>query len=68
MMPYDYYRLYQAERVKSSAEIRFADAQAGKLAAAASQLFRLRPRRPQRLHAGPQRGPGRQHVRASRSG
>jgi len=29
MRPYDYYQLYQAERVKSSAEIRFADAQAG---------------------------------------
>jgi hypothetical protein len=68
MMPYDYYRLYQAERVKSSAEIRFADAQAGKLAAAASQLLRLRPRRPQRLHAGPQSGLGRQHVRTGRSG
>jgi len=68
MMPYDYYQLYQAERVKSSAEIRFADAQAGKLAAAASQVFRLRPRRPQRLHAGAQRGLGRQRVRAGRSG
>jgi hypothetical protein len=40
MMPYDSYRLYQAERPKSAAEIRHADQQAGQLAAAASGLFR----------------------------
>ncbi len=39
-MPYDSYRLYQAERAKSSAEIRHADEQAGRLASAASGLFR----------------------------
>jgi len=31
MMPYDTYRLYQAERVKSSAEIQPADMQAARL-------------------------------------
>jgi hypothetical protein len=56
MMPYDTYRLYQVERAKSPAEIRHADEQAGRLASAASSLFRgiTRPwrarRRPVRLH------------------
>jgi hypothetical protein len=40
MMPYDNYRLYQAERPKSAAEIRHADRQAGEFAAAASGLLR----------------------------
>jgi len=40
MMPYDGYRLYQAERPKSAAEIRQADRQAGQLAAAVARLFR----------------------------
>ena len=40
MMPYDTYRLYQAGRAKSPAEARHADEQAGRLAAAASRLFR----------------------------
>ncbi len=38
MMPIDTYRLHQAERVKSAAEIRRADERAGLLAAAASRL------------------------------
>ena len=40
MMPYDTYRLYQAGREKSPAEIRHTDERAGRLAAAASRLFR----------------------------
>jgi hypothetical protein len=40
MMPYDTYRLYQAERVKSSAEIERADEQAARLVSAAASLFR----------------------------
>jgi len=40
MMPYDTYRLYEAGRVKSPAEVRHADERAGQLAAAASRLFR----------------------------
>jgi hypothetical protein len=41
MMPYDSYRLYQIQRAKSSAEIRCADEQAGRLASAVSSLFRI---------------------------
>jgi hypothetical protein len=40
MMPYDIYRLYQAERVKSSAEIQRADMQAARLVSAVASLFR----------------------------
>ncbi len=40
MMPYSSYRLYQIERAKSPAEIRHADEQAGRLASAASSVFR----------------------------
>ena len=40
MMPYDTYRLYQVERAKSCAEVRRADDQLGRLASAASSLFR----------------------------
>ena len=40
MMPYDSYRLYEAERPKSAAEIRHADQQAAQFAAAVSGLFR----------------------------
>jgi len=40
MMPYDTYRLYQAGRPQSPAEVRCADERAGRLAAAASRLFR----------------------------
>jgi hypothetical protein len=39
MMPYDTYRLYQAQRVKSPAEVQHADEQAARLAAAASSLL-----------------------------
>ena len=39
-MPYDTYRLYQAERAKSSAEVRRVDEEAARLASAASSLFR----------------------------
>ena len=40
MMPYDIYRLYQAERAKSSAEIQRADMQAARLVSAVASLFR----------------------------
>jgi hypothetical protein len=40
MMPYNSYRLYQIERVKSPAEILNADEQAARLASAASSVFR----------------------------
>ena len=40
MMPSDSYRLYQVERVMSAAEVRRADEQAGRLAAAVGRLVR----------------------------
>ncbi len=40
MMPYDSYRLYQAERTKSPREIQHADLWAAQLASAVSGLFR----------------------------
>jgi hypothetical protein len=40
MMPYDTYRLYQAGRPRSPVQVRCADERAGRLAAAASRLFR----------------------------
>jgi hypothetical protein len=40
MIPYNSYRLYQIERIKSPAEIRNADEQAARLASAASSVFR----------------------------
>jgi hypothetical protein len=40
MIPYDTYRLFQIERSKSEAEIRYADDQAGRLASAGSRLLR----------------------------
>ncbi len=40
MMPYDVYRLYESERAKSHAELRRVDEQSGRLASAASSLFR----------------------------
>jgi hypothetical protein len=46
MMPYDTYRLYQADRATSPAEVRCADERAGRLAAAASRLFRSVTRPP----------------------
>ena len=57
MMPYDTYRLYQVERAKSPAEIRHADEQAGRLASAASSMFRgiTRPWRARRRPLRPRR-------------
>ena len=40
MMPYDTYRLYQAERARSPREIHHADQRAAQLASAVSGLFR----------------------------
>jgi hypothetical protein len=40
MMPYDTYRLHEAERPKTAAEIRAADERAGRLAAAVAGLVR----------------------------
>jgi hypothetical protein len=40
MVPYDTYRIYQIQRTKSLAEIRRADEQAARLAAAVSWVFR----------------------------
>ena len=62
MMPYDIYRLYQAERVKSPAEIQRADMQAARLVSAVASLFRsiTRPVRAVRR-------PGPSAVRGSRS-
>jgi hypothetical protein len=40
MMPYDTYRLHQAERVKHPEEIQRADERAAQVAAAVSWLFR----------------------------
>jgi hypothetical protein len=40
MMPYDTYRLYEAGRAKSPAEVRCAAERAGRLAAATSRLLR----------------------------
>jgi hypothetical protein len=56
MTPYDTYRLYQIERPKSVAEIRYADERAGRLAAAAARMLRrlthaARPHYPRRQHA-----------------
>jgi hypothetical protein len=45
MMPYDTYRLYRIERVPGDADIRHADEQAGRLAAAVSSLVRGLTRR-----------------------
>jgi hypothetical protein len=55
MMDYDIYRLYQIERAKSPAEIRYADEQAGQLASIASSLVRriTRPWRARRRPARP---------------
>ena len=39
MMPYQSYQLYQAERVKTAAEIRHADEQLGQLAQSLSYLW-----------------------------
>jgi hypothetical protein len=52
MMPYQSYRLYQVERAKSPAEIRYADEQAARLASAASSVLRSITR-PFRVIRGP---------------
>jgi len=61
MTPYDTYRLYQIERQKSITEVRYADEQAGRIAAAtAGALRRLthaarrqHPRRPRATARAP---------------
>lgn len=40
MMPYDTYRLYQIERVKSPRQIRYADQREAQLVSAVSRLLR----------------------------
>jgi hypothetical protein len=59
VMPYDTYRLYQVQRVKSRAEIQRADDQAGRLACVASSLLRgiTRPARAMRS-VSPAAAPG----------
>jgi hypothetical protein len=52
MMPYDTYRLYQAERPRRPAELQCADEQAARLASAVSSLFRAITR-PVRAAGGP---------------
>jgi len=44
-MPYDSYRLYQIQRTKSSAEIRRADEQAARIAAALAAVLEVITRR-----------------------
>ncbi len=44
MMPYDTYRLYQAERAESPGEMRRSAEQAGRLASSVAWLFRAVPR------------------------
>lgn len=58
MMPYDTYRLYQAERAKSAAELQCAGEQAARLASAVSSLFRAITR-PVRAAGGPHPAAGR---------
>jgi len=57
-MPYDTYRLYQAERAKSPAELQYAGEQAARLASAVSSLFRAITR-PVRAAGGPDPAAGR---------
>jgi hypothetical protein len=63
MMPYDTYRLYQAERSKSPREIHHADQRAAQLASAVSGLFRAITQTAHRPHpsaadaASPQTAP-----------
>ncbi|HKA97874.1 MAG TPA: hypothetical protein VKD66_16525 [Streptosporangiaceae bacterium] len=58
MMPYDTYRLHQAERAKSPAELQCADERAARLASAVSSLFRAITR-PVRAAGGPHPAAGR---------
>jgi len=60
MMPYDTYRLYQTERPKTAAELRYADERTGRLSAAAAGLLSqlanaswARSRRQRYLSRGP---------------
>jgi hypothetical protein len=46
MIPYDSYRLFQIERSKSDAEMRYADEQACRLVSAGSRLLRAVTRPP----------------------
>lgn len=58
-MMYDPYRLYQAERPKSPAEVQYADEQLGRVAAAASRVFHDMARRAwarRRRYPSPGRG------------
>ena len=54
MMPYQSYQLYQAERTKTTAEIRRADEQLGRMAQSASWMWR-HATRPLGLLRGPYR-------------
>ena len=65
LMPYDSYRLHQTERVKSPAEVRRADEQAARLAAAAASLLRGITR-PVRAVLWPYPRPGRPAYAARR--
>jgi hypothetical protein len=56
MGPYEAYRLYQIERPKSAAEIRLADERAGRLAAAAADVFRQLTRPARRWQPARRRG------------
>jgi hypothetical protein len=58
MMPYDTYRLYQAERAKSPAELQCAGEQAARLASAVSSLLRTITQ-PVRAAGGPHPSAGR---------
>ena len=62
MMPYVTYRLYQAERRKSAAEIRQADERAGRLAAAAAGMLRQLTRAARHQHPERHRATGRPPV------
>ncbi len=63
MMPYDTYRLYQAERAKGPGEIHHADQQAARLASAVPGLLQAITQAARRLHpaapggASPQTAP-----------
>jgi hypothetical protein len=56
MTPYDTYRLYQLEHAKTAAQTRYADEQAGRLAAATSALLRGIIRRARALRPLPVTG------------
>ena len=68
MMPYATYRLYQAERTKSSREIHNADQWAAQLAAAVSGLFRAITQTARRPHPAAPGGPSPRSVPAGSPG